>query len=67
MRVYKVSYWSEGPGMSHMEETLVLAKNKKAAIKLANKKCCVYKADRDMTSAKRHPIGEGLILGEGTH
>jgi hypothetical protein len=51
--LYECRYWSEGPGRSHVEVVLVAAKNKKAAIDYINTRYGVYKADRDLTSAKR--------------
>jgi hypothetical protein len=53
MILYEVRYWSEGPGMSHVEVVIVAAKNKKTAIDYINKEHGVYKADRSSTTAKR--------------
>lgn len=65
MRAYKVSYWQEGPGRSHTENVLVLAKNKKDAKALVIKECGVYKADQPYVHVEKYETKEyklGVIV-----
>lgn len=62
MKTYTVRFWSEGPGRSHVETVLVLAKDRKSAIKLTIKECGVYKADQDEMTAKRFNCKNGMII-----
>lgn len=52
VKLYEVSFWTEGPGRSHVEKVLVLAKNKTSAKKFVIVECGVYKADRDSVHVK---------------
>lgn len=53
MRLYSVRYWQEGGVVvSNWYTVIVAAKTAKDAIEFVNKKMCVYKCDRNATSAK---------------
>lgn len=64
MRFYSVRYWQEGPGLSGPNEVLVIAKNRKAAIKLAKKECAIYKSDYDSISVKsmQKRYSKGMVI-----
>ena len=51
IKLYKVTYWQEGPGRSDYHSVMVLAPSKKEAISFVNKKMYVYRAELDLTWA----------------
>lgn len=63
MKLYKVSYWSEGPGYSQsgVRDVLVLAKNKKDAIKTTIRECGVYKVDQPEVRAEDYKTKSMVI------
>lgn len=61
MKLYKVRYWQEGPGRSDYQDVVVMAKNKKDAIKTTIKECGVYKADQPDVRAEDYETKSMVI------
>lgn len=61
MKLYRVTYWREGPGRSDYEDVLVMAKNKRDAVKTTINECGVYKADRSNVSAEDYETKSMVI------
>lgn len=53
MNLYKASYWTDGPGMSHTETVIIVAKNLMEAERFVRKHYAVRKVDYETIVIKK--------------